>query len=74
MSTPTPPTTIVRNVRIVGVGAAGSPPSGPVDLKIVSDRITQIEQAEVAGQQSRGLATQDADLVLDADGRWAIPG
>ncbi|MFT4166342.1 MAG: amidohydrolase family protein, partial [Microlunatus sp.] len=42
--------------------------------KIVSDRITQIEQAEVAGQQSRGLATQDADLVLDADGRWAIPG
>lgn len=69
--------TIIRNVRIADVGAANDSSSGPVDLRIVNGRITQLEQIEhmqTPAQRSRRLTTRDADLVLDADGRWAIPG
>ena len=65
--------TIVRDVRIVAVSGCARP-DRPVDLKIVDGRIEQIEQRDTSGRLGDRLAAHDADLVLDADGRWAIPG
>lgn len=74
--------TVIRDVRLVGVGAgdtADASRAGLVDLRITNGRIEQIGQSNArrpakTGQRTRRLTAQDADLVLEAEGRWAIPG
>jgi predicted amidohydrolase YtcJ len=58
--------TVIRQARLVPVGRSRSVRhSEPVDLRIFEGRVTAIApRLDVAG----------ADLVLDAAGRWAIPG
>lgn len=58
--------TVIRQVRIVPFGP--TPSAGLVDLRIATGRIEQIVPSEI------GITPQRNDLVLDADGRWGIPG
>ncbi len=75
---------LVRNVRLVRVGGRAAP-DGPVDVEVAGDRIAAIRPAgsRVAGRRRRSAAAPGAHPatadrprpeVLDADGRWAVPG
>ncbi|WP_353953322.1 amidohydrolase family protein [Knoellia sp. S7-12] len=55
---------VLRRVRIVPVGD-GPAPTGEVDLRIVGDRVVEL---------GPDLRPDAADEVLDAEGRWLIPG
>lgn len=74
---------VIHNVRIVAVGSAGwesarsmtpkgplpaPPATGLVDLRINGGLIEQLTPC------NPGIIPRSNDLVLDADGRWAIPG
>ncbi|MEP6648510.1 MAG: amidohydrolase family protein [Lapillicoccus sp.] len=60
---------LVRQVRLVPVGLGmrpvTPPEDEPVDLRIADGVVTEV---------GLRLATHGADEVVDADGRWAIPG
>ncbi|WP_395654167.1 amidohydrolase family protein [Phycicoccus elongatus] len=55
---------LLRSVRLVPIGLGGRG-GDPVDLRIVDGQVTQI--APTLGRRS-------AEQVIDAEGRWAIPG
>ena len=57
--------TLIRRARIVRVTDAGAGGRQPVDLRISAGRLTQI---------APGLPPRPGDRVVDAAGRWAIPG
>lgn len=54
----------IRQARIVPVGARPAP-DGVVDLRIEGDRVVQVAPT---------LRPEAADEVMDAEGRWLIPG
>lgn len=54
----------IRQARIVPVGGRPAP-ARPVDLRISDDRVIEVAPT---------LRPSSADEVLDADGRWLIPG
>lgn len=55
---------LIRRVRIVAIGDRPAP-DGEVDVRIVGDRVVEVSHA---------LAPNADDEVLDAEGRWLIPG
>ncbi|EAP99618.1 conserved protein, putative metal-dependent hydrolase [Janibacter sp. HTCC2649] len=55
---------LLRRVRIVRIGD-GPAPEGEVDLRIVGDRVVELAPR---------LQPSASDEVLDAEGRWLIPG
>lgn len=55
---------LIRQARIVPV-EGGTVPTGPVDLRIVGDRVVEM---------APHLPPSTDDEVLDAQGRWLIPG
>lgn len=59
------PHTVIRQARIVPLGPGTAAPSAPLDLRVEGGRITDVGE---------GLPTGGADTVVDAAGRWAIPG
>lgn len=64
----TPSATLIRHVRVVPVGTdprGASVTDAPVDLRISDGMVQQIAPE---------IPPQSSDLVVDADGRWAIPG
>lgn len=56
---------LVRSARLVPVGAAATAPDAPVDVRITDGAITAVgpHLARAAGEE-----------VLEAQGRWAVPG
>lgn len=54
---------LIRGARIVGAGSAE-----PVDIRLHGDRVVAV------GRSSDADADADGARVIDADGRWAIPG
>ena len=66
-----PPSLLLRNVRLVpiarsnGVGRPTEPESAPVDVLIEAGRVSAI---------GSGLTTPDGGQVIEADGRWLVPG
>ena len=62
----TPASILIRNARLVPVGR-GTTPAGaePVDLRITAGMVTAV---------AAGLDAPGTGQVLDAAGRWAIPG
>ena len=63
-----PATTLIRRLRPVPVGTATperSRPAAPVDLLISAGEVTAI---------GLDLPADGVEVVLEADGRWAIPG
>ncbi len=54
---------LLRDVRLVPV--AGPAPDGPVDVRLDGDRVVTVRA---------GLAPEHGEDVLDAAGRWLIPG
>jgi imidazolonepropionase-like amidohydrolase len=61
---PVAPPLVIRNVRVID--GTGSPASAPIDLEIERGRISRIGAA--------GSADTAGRRVLEADGRYAIPG
>lgn len=57
-------TTVIRNVRLVAVTTA-APTDRPVDLRVTDGVVQEVASA---------LRPTADDLVVDAAGRWAIPG
>ena len=62
MPTSTPPV-LVRGVRLVPVGRPAPP--GPVDLRLREGVVQEV---------GAGLVPRSDEQVLEADGRWAVPG
>jgi hypothetical protein len=58
-------TTLVRGARLVPVGAAAAPEAELVDIRITAGTVTEV---------APGLAPQSGELVVEAAGRWAVPG
>ena len=58
-----PPPVLVRGARLVPVGRPA--PARPVDLRLRDGRVLEVGPA---------LAPRADERVLDADGRWAVPG
>lgn len=58
---------LIRSVRLVPVGPGPAPTWGgePVDLRLADGRVTHVGPA---------LVPDAAERVLEADGRWVIPG
>lgn len=56
--------TLIRSARLVPVGRP-TPTDLPVDIRIGGGTVTEI---------AAGLRPTGAETVIDADGRWAIPG
>ena len=56
---------LVRRARIVGAGTWSGAAGDPVDLRIADGRLTEI---------AHGLVPGPGEPVIDAAGRWAIPG
>ena len=59
-----PRATLLRSARLVPVRSA-APSDSPVDVRIVDGVVTEV---------SAGLELRPGELVLDAGGRWALPG
>ncbi|GAA4125225.1 amidohydrolase family protein [Knoellia locipacati] len=55
---------LIRQARVVPVGGVPAP-SGPVDLRIVGDRVLEVAPS---------LRPEPTDEVLEAEGRWLVPG
>jgi len=55
---------LIRQARVVPVGGVAAP-SGPVDLRIVGDRVLEMAPS---------LRPEPTDEVLEAEGRWLVPG
>lgn len=55
---------LIRQARVVPVGGASAPP-GVVDVRVVGDRVVEVAPS---------LRPQPADEVLEAEGRWLVPG
>lgn len=68
------PTTVIRNARIVPVWSGGRAPAGLVDLRITDGLIGEVAPSGSGPGHGLRRTAQRDDLVLDADGRWAIPG
>jgi hypothetical protein len=64
-TTPAPGAVLIRNVRVID--GTGAPPTSPQDLLIESGRIRRIEAAG-------SLAADDSVTVIDAEGRYVMPG
>ena len=58
-----PPSVLLRRVRLVPVGAPA--PDGLVDLRLAGGVVTEARP---------GLRPEPGELVLDGEGRWAVPG
>jgi predicted amidohydrolase YtcJ len=56
--------TLIRGVRLVPVGTP-APTAEPVDLRMAAGVVTEIAPA---------IRAESAEQVVDAEGRWAIPG
>src|SRR6188472_2728665 len=56
---------VVRQARLVPVGSGMPTDDRPVDLRIVAGVVTEVAPR---------LPTPATDEVVDADGRWAVPG
>jgi len=64
LSTSRTTSTLIRNARLVPV-ISPAPTDGPVDIRITGGKVRQV---------AAGLRPGPDDLVVDAAGRWAIPG
>jgi imidazolonepropionase-like amidohydrolase/Tol biopolymer transport system component len=67
---PLPPPLLLRNVRLVPLDSA-SPDTAPRDLLLLAGRIAEVAPA---GARRLGQRLPAGTHVLDAAGRWAIPG
>ncbi|PRY63615.1 hypothetical protein BCF74_10113 [Knoellia remsis] len=57
---------LIRGARLVPVGGVPAPrDGGPLDVRVVGGRVTDV---------ATGLRAESADEVLEADGRWLMPG
>ena len=63
MPTPSTPPLLVRSARLVPVGRTA--PSSPVDLRLRDGRVQEV---------GPGLRARPDEDVLEAGGRWAVPG
>src|SRR6478735_2353126 len=62
------PITLIRGARLVPIGLEASRSSDPVELV---DLLISADEVSAIGLD---LPSDGVDLVLEADGRWAIPG
>jgi imidazolonepropionase-like amidohydrolase len=57
------------------IDGTGAPPVGPVDIIVSGNRVQAVRSAGTPGLPPRqGRAPQNADLEIDASGRYVLPG
>ncbi|HET7219523.1 MAG TPA: hypothetical protein VFJ02_15815, partial [Vicinamibacterales bacterium] len=66
-------TLVIRGAILVD--GTGAPPVGPVDIVVSGNRIQSVRSAGTPGVALRtGRAPQNADLEIDANGMYVLPG
>ncbi|MBA3783549.1 MAG: amidohydrolase family protein [Nocardioides sp.] len=60
-----PPSTLIRQARLVPIGTPAAGGGEPVDLRITDGIVTEV---------GTGLRSASDELMIEAAGRWAIPG
>lgn len=62
---------VIRGATLID--GTGSPPVGPVDIVIEGGRITDVRRV-TALDLARGTERASGDRVIDAEGKWVMPG
>lgn len=62
---------VIRGATLID--GTGGPPVGPVDLVVEGSTIAEVRRVS-ALDLARGAERPDGDRVIDAEGRWVMPG